>query len=294
MENKIKSLLCDFGISDEQSIIPFYPRVRDRDDISVLKCQKSGVIFLSRADHMDISHYETKKDFKYWGAQDRKTAILTGHEDAKRRSEQFMNVIANKKWIDVGTGAGGILDLLSPFSSATLAIEPQESARQYLIELGYMVYPSADEVPCNDIEVVTLFHVFEHLTDPIGTLERLRSKMSQGAKIIIEVPHAKDFLISFLDLDAFKAFTFWSEHLILHTRDSLTVFLEKAGFSNISVKGYQRYPLANHLHWLAKGKPGGHMVWDHLRTTMLDTAYGDMLARIDNTDTLIAVATNGK
>lgn len=294
MENKIKSLLCNLGISDEKSIVPFYPKVRDRDDVSVLKCHKSGVIFLSRSDHMEFSHYDTKKDFSYWGAQDRKTAILTGHEDAKRRFEQFKNIVANKKWIDVGTGAGGILDLLSPISSETIAVEPQESARNFLIESGYKVYPSVDDVPLKDFEVTTLFHVFEHLTDPVGTLETLRNKMSQGAKIIIEVPHAKDFLISFLHLDVFKSFTFWSEHLILHTRDSLKIFLERAGFSNISIKGYQRYPLANHLHWLAKGKPGGHIMWDHLRTVMLDMSYGDMLAQIDNTDTLIAIATNGK
>jgi len=294
MENKIKSLLCNLGISDEQSIIPLFPKVRDRDDVSVLKCQKSGVIFLSRSDHMEISHYETKKDFSYWGFQDRKTAILSGYEDANRRFEQFNNIVVNKKWIDVGTGAGGILDLLSPISSETVAVEPQESARKYLIESGYKVYLSVDDVPMKDFEVATLFHVFEHLTDPVGTLEILRSKMLQGAKIIIEVPHAKDFLISFLDLDAFKSFTFWSEHLILHTRDSLKIFLERAGFSNVSIKGYQRYPLANHLYWLAKGGPGGHIVWDHLRTAMLDISYADMLAQIDNTDTLIAIATNDK
>lgn len=293
MENKIKALLCSLGISNEQSIVPFYHKVRDRDDVSVLKCQKSGVILLSRSDHMEISHYETKQDFRYWGAQDRKTAILTGHEDAQRRFTQFKNIVANKKWIDIGTGAGGILDLLSPISSETIAVEPQESARNALIELGYKVFPSVDGVPCNDIEVATLFHVFEHLTDPMGTIEALRGKMSQGAKVIIEVPHAKDFLISFLDLDAFKSFTFWSEHLILHTRDSLRIILEKSGFSNVSIKGYQRYPLANHIHWLAKAKPGGHIIWDHLRTPLLDMAYGDMLAQMDNTDTLIAVATNG-
>ena len=294
MENKIKSLLCNLGISDERSIVPFYPRVRDRDDISVLKCKKSGVIFLSRSDHMKISHYETQENFKYFGAKDRKTVILSRYEDAQRRFEQFKKIIANKKWIDVGTGAGGILDLLSPIAQETAAVEPQESVRECLLESGYKVYPSVAEVPYNDFDVATLFHVFEHLTDPIGTLETLRNKMSQGAKLIIEVPHAKDFLISFLDLDTFKSFTFWSEHLILHTRDSLKLFLEKAGFQNVSIKSYQRYPLTNHIHWLAKGKPGGHIVWDYLRTTELDTAYGDMLARIDNTDTLIAIATNGR
>ena len=239
---------------------------------------------------MDFSHYVEKNDFNYWGTGDRTSAVACGHEDDHRRFRQFENIIVNKKWMDIGTGAGGILDLLSPISSETLAVEPQQSVREYLVKLGYNTYCTVDDVPDNDIEVATMFHVFEHLIDPINTLKVLKNKMAIGGKIIIEVPHAKDFLLSLLDLETFKAFTFWSEHLILHTRESLRVFLEKGGFSNVTVKGYQRYPLANHLHWLAKGKPAGHIIWDHLRTVMLDTEYENMLAQIDLTDTLIATA----
>ncbi len=292
MENKIKSLLFNIGISDKQSIVPFYPHVRDRDDVSVLKCQKSGVIFLSRSDHIDISHYVSKEHFRYWKGQDRKAAILSGLEDAQRRFDQFKNILINKKWIDIGTGAGGMLDLLSPITSETIAVEPQEEVRKCLVDSGYKVYSSIEDVSDDDFDIASLFHVFEHLADPIGTLEIMRSKMANGAKIIIEVPHAKDFLISFFDLDEFKSFTFWSEHLILHTRESLRLFLEKAGFSDISIKGYQRYPLANHLHWLVKKKPGGHILWDHLRTLALDQAYAGMLSELDSTDTLIAIAKN--
>jgi SAM-dependent methyltransferase len=294
MENKIKNLLCELGISDEQSIVPFYEKVRDRDDVSVLKCQKSGVIFLSRSDHINIFHYENSKGFSYWDARDRKTAVLSEYEDFQRRFDQLKNVIANKKWIDIGTGNGGILDLMAPIASEAIAIEPQENARNALIKIGYKVFSSLEDITEKNFDVVTLFHVFEHLTNPMETLKKIRDKMSFGGKVIIEVPHARDFLISFLNLDAFKSFTFLSEHLILHTRDSLRIFLEKAGFSNISIKSFQRYPLANHLYWLAKGKSGGHIVWDHLRSSKLDAAYSDMLAQIDNTDTLIAIATNEK
>ncbi len=291
MSNDIFKILCDLGISDKQSIVQFYPTVRDRKDVSVLKCQKSGVIFLSSSNHMELSHYETTKDFKYFAAHDRKAATSSGLEDTERRVKQFKYAIANKKWLDVGTGAGGILDALSPIARQTVAIEPQEGVRKSLLEAGYDVYPSINEIPYNDFEIVTLFHVFEHLTSPIETLLTLKEIMSPGAKIIIEVPHAKDFLISFLNLDAFKSFTFWSEHLLLHTGDSLRLFLEKAGFQNIVVKSQQRYPLANHLHWLTQEKPGGHIMWDFLRSTDLDAAYENLLGKLDYSDTLIASAT---
>ncbi len=279
-------------MSTEDSIVHYFPRVRDRDDIAVLKCEKSGVIFLSRCDHMDLEHYH-KGSFLCWDAQDRKTALLAGLEDDERRFQQFASMIKNKKWMDVGTGAGGILDLLSNVASKIVAVEPQDIARKSLSALGYETYSSVEEVQENDFDVVTLFHVFEHFTDPIRELQSIRRRMAKGAKIVIEVPHAKDFLISFLENDAFKAFTFWSEHLLLHTRESLHAFLQAAGFSRIVIQGFQRYPLANHLHWLSRGKPGGHVAWQQLRTEELDKAYCNMLAGIDRTDTLIAIAENG-
>ncbi len=291
-ENKIQTLLIDSGICTEDSIIAYFPKVRDRDDISVFKCTKSEVIFLSGSDHAEIDYYNKKENFKYWGAGDRKAAILSESEDTQRRYEQFKVMVANKKWLDIGTGAGGILDQLSPIAAKTSAVEPQEEPRKILSEIGYKIYRSVNEVEENDFEVITLFHVLEHFTDPINMLKIIRSKMAKGGKIIIEVPHAKDFLLSFLNNDAFKAFTFWSEHLILHTKESLNAFLRIAGFSNISVNGFQRYPLANHLYWLAHHKPGGHVIWKRLNTPALDAAYSDMLSGINSTDTLIAIAEN--
>lgn len=290
-ENKIKRILIELGISSDELIIPYFPKVRDSDDVAVLKCKKSGVIFLSRSDHINIAYYK-KRNFRYWGAQDRKMALLTGLEDAQRRFEQFKYIVANKKWIDIGTGAGGILDLLSHLALETAAVEPQEETRKSLLNLGYKVYSSIEDIKGNDFDVVTLFHVLEHFTDPIDTLKSIRNKMAKDGKIVIEVPHARDFLISYLENDAFKSFTFWSEHLILHTRESLNIFLEKAGFSKIVIKGFQRYPLANHLYWLSHGKPDGHITWQQLRTAEIDQAYSNMLCSIDKTDTLIAIAEN--
>ena len=290
MGNRIQELLCSLHICDESSIVQFFPKVRDRDDIAILKCRKSGVIFLSCSHHMERSHYENCANLKYWGDGDRKTALLKTETDDQRRSEQFGEVISRKIWLDVGTGLGGILDLLSPRTSKTLAVEPQVGPRESLRKLGYQVYRDIEGVPDRDIEVVSLFHVFEHFTEPLQALQKIKEVMKPGGKIIIEVPHANDVLLSLYDNEAFKAFTFWSEHLILHTRRSLTVFLEAAGFRDVAISGFQRYPLANHLYWLAKGKPGGHEVWNQLRTPPLDLAYADLLNSADQTDTLIAVA----
>lgn len=291
MKNKIAKTLCEWGVCDETAIEEFYPQVRDRDDIAVLRCKKSGVIFTSTSEHMNLTHYEEKHEFPhYWKEDDREKALVDSFEDDSRRKDQFLPLISNKDWVDVGTGAGGVLDLLKPYANKVVAVEPQQRALDALQAIGYEAYSDIADVPGDTFDVVTLFHVFEHLTDPLDLLNVAFEKLKVGGKIIIEVPHANDFLFSYLDLEEFKKFTFWSEHLVLHNRGSLTAFLEKAKFSNIVISGFQRYNLANHLHWLKEKKPSGHIKWSMLSSNQLDTAYSNMLQKIDMTDTLIAIA----
>ena len=291
MENKIAKILCDLGVCDEKAIEPYYPRVRDREDISIMRCKKSGVIFTSTSEHMDLSHYSEKVEFPhYWKEENRTKALIDSFEDDSRRKKQFLSLISNKKWLDVGAGAGGVLDLLEPVAERVIAVEPQQRALESLKKENYEAYSDISDVPCDDFDIITLFHVFEHLTDPLGLLKIAYDKLKVGGKIIIEVPHANDFLFSFLDLEEFKKFTFWSEHLVLHNRFSLAAFLDSANFKNTVISGFQRYNLANHLHWLKEKKPSGHIKWSMLATDQLDNEYSNMLQKIDMTDTLIAIA----
>lgn len=290
MNNEIQNLLLSLGICDANSIEEFYPRVRDRDDVKVMRCKKSGVIFLSRSDQITDKYYEKKSDFTYWSTSNRKQALLDDYDNDIRRVNDFQDLICDKKWLDIGTGVGGILDLLSDKASEVCAVEPQEFIRKELIKCNYKVYKDLVEVENERYDIITLFHVYEHMQKPLDELVLILKKMVTGGKVLIEVPHANDFLMSFLDLEAFKAFNFWSEHLILHTRKSLEILLRRAGFVDISVTGCQRYNLANHMHWLAKGEPGGHKKWPSISNPELDSAYAKMLTDIDKTDTLIAIA----
>jgi len=289
-QHPVFSDLRELGLSDSHSLKPYYPRVRDRDDISVLQCERSGAILLSRCDQIDPLYYENLKSLTYWGTPDPKAAVLEGLEDLDRRAEDLSRILPNKRWIDIGTGVGGILDRLGPLASEVSAVEPQLGARDWLRGRGYTIYPDLASAPVHHFDVVTLFHVFEHIHRPLAFLKDVRARIAPGGLVVVEVPHARDFMLSFLDLEAFKQFTFWSEHLLLHTRQTLEAFLRAAGFQQISIRACQRYPLANHLLWLSKGVPGGHKIWNELRTLELDRAYAAMLGGLDRTDTLVATA----
>ena len=103
--------------------------------------------------------------------------------------------------------------------------------------------------------------------------------------------HANDFLLNAVACDELKQCTLWSQHLVLHTRDSLRKTLEYFGFENVLIEGVQRHSLSNHLAWLATGKPWGHKSpLSLLDCDVLSDAYRNTLCRIDATDTLVAIA----
>ena len=144
----------------------------------------------------------------------------------------------------------------------------------------------------NKFDVITMFHVLEHLPNQIDTLKSLKSKLKKGGKIIIEVPHAKDFLILQNDLKEFKNFNFWSEYLILHTQKSLRKILTKTGFRNIKFQFYQRYGFTNHLGWFIKKQPSMEKVYKNIFSKKIQTMYVDKLKQSGQTDTLCVVAQN--
>lgn len=278
--------LYELGVVRTGDVVPYYPRVRDRADIEVLRDGKTGVIFLNATDHMDIAHYEHMDDGSYWGGETREKALELYREDDERRTSQFGPLIAGKDFIDVGCGTGGLMDHVRHTAKSVTGVDPQEYARKELEKLGYPMYRLPSEAPKEHYDIAGLFHTFEHMTEPLNALKEIRDLLRPGGKLILEVPHARDVL---LKLDAFKAFTLWSEHLVLHTKDSIMTFLKAAGFKDIKVEGFQRYSLANHVGWLVDEKPGGQKRYARLNATAAE--YSALLMATDQTDTLIAFAT---
>lgn len=211
-------------------------------------------------------------------------------DDDYRRTILFKNYLKNKNILDFGCGWGGFLKNLKNYKSLS-GIELRKDCINYIKNNIQKVNISND---LNTLEkkfdVITMFHVLEHIPKQIEILKILKLKLKKKGKIIIEVPHAEDFLILQDDLKEFKSFTFSSEHLILHTHKSLKTFLLKAGFKNIKIEYYQRYNLSNHIHWFSKKKPRGHYLYKNLISDKLNLSYCENLKKLGQTDTLIAIA----
>ena len=140
----------------------------------------------------------------------------------------------------------------------------------------------------SSFDLITAFHVVEHLSDPRSILCEFKKYLAPNGQIVIEVPSSSDALLTLYESEPFQHFTYWSQHLYLFNAKTLETLVQQSGLKVISIQQYQRYPLSNHLYWLSKGKPGGHKFWSFLDSPLLQQAYADTLARIGQCDTLIA------
>lgn len=291
MKNPLIATCQSLGLIGPSGLEELGFATRDVPSIKVLRCPMSGIVLLDSMRPDTSEAYVTQDGFGYWDASTREEALLRCRTDDARRALFLRDLVEEKRVLDVGTGAGELLDELKTGTRASQvdAVEPQAASAAMLRSLGYTVHEDIARVD-EQYDVITLMHVLEHLEDPVGMLRRCRELLSPGGTLVVEVPHARDILLQELACDAFAEHSFWSEHLMLHTRQSLGIFIEAAGFDTPVVSGLQRYPLANHMHWLAKSMPGGHDRWSWLRSDSLDAAYGSTLDGLDRTDTIVALA----
>lgn len=276
--------LAEISAIDPARLTVMHPRTRD-SDVEVFRDPVTGVVVLGSdygGDHVYLA-----------GEPDPLTGLVESAEDERdtsRRLADFGRFARRRRIVDVGCGSGSFLRAISPVADYVAGVELNRECVRTLREDGFSVESDIQELS-GEFDTAYMFHVLEHLPDPLDMLARVRSRLSgDRSLIVIEVPSANDLLIR-LGCTAFFDFTFWSQHLVLHTRDSLQRLLCAAGFAPLLVKGVQRYGPANHIRWLAEGQPGGHESWlSLLDSDELVSSYEKALSSVDATDTLVAVA----
>jgi 2-polyprenyl-3-methyl-5-hydroxy-6-metoxy-1,4-benzoquinol methylase len=194
--------------------------------------------------------------------------------------------LVNRRVLDFGSGAGGFLRMAQSVAAVAAGVEPERRVREHWAD-AMRLYACLEDAG-DEYDVITAFHVVEHLPDPRATLTALGALLKTGGRLVIEVPSAEDALLTLYNSDAFQRFTYWSQHLFLFNAETLRRVAVQAGLRVISIQQLQRYPLSNHLCWLSRDRPGGHARWSFLDTPALTHAYAASLAAIGRCDTLIA------
>jgi 2-polyprenyl-3-methyl-5-hydroxy-6-metoxy-1,4-benzoquinol methylase len=292
MKNDVLNDLISTSSISEDTIEIFSSHTRDNSNLNVKIDTSSGggVIFIEdffvgNLEYQDGNYKENSNKLRFDEFES-----YEDKQDSKRRVNDFKQYIKDKNVCDFGCGKGSFLRLAREYSNSLYGVELQKN---YISLLKNNGISCEDKINKHKVMFDTIFsfHTLEHLPNQIEVLKNLKNYINFGGNLIIEVPHANDFLLKNLQVEEFKEFTLWSQHLVLHTKKSLNNFLTYSGYKDIEIFGIQRYSIANHLGWLMNKKPGGHMSeLANIETPELIEEYQNALKKADATDTLIAIA----
>ncbi len=152
------------------------------------QCQRCSITFRNpRPDQQLVrACYESGETFNDW----QRELDLRAHLWAKRYA-LIRSYRTSGSLLDVGTGDGYFLD----FAKEDFAVEATEIAHTgaaYAIERGHAVHVGSIfdlEFENRQYDVITLWHVLEHMPNPGEVLKRLKQLLKRDGLLVIAVPN---------------------------------------------------------------------------------------------------------
>jgi 2-polyprenyl-3-methyl-5-hydroxy-6-metoxy-1,4-benzoquinol methylase len=121
-----------------------------------------------------------------------------------KNKEKLIRRLINKtgSLLDFGCGTGHFLNYCAERNWKVLGIEPDNQARKIAKENGNTILDSLDSTT-DHFDIITAWHVLEHVPEPKDTLQKLLSKLNPSGKIVLGLPNHKS-------LDAIHYSSFWA------------------------------------------------------------------------------------
>ncbi len=95
------------------------------------------------------------------------------------------------KLLDFGCGTGQFLKAAKHDGWEVNGMEPNVQARRHAAnEIGEYIYASSNEIK-ETYSVITLWHVLEHVYDPLATIKLLNEHLTEKGSIILALPNYK-------------------------------------------------------------------------------------------------------
>lgn len=187
-------------------------------------CRNCGLIFVGN--QIDKKYYETKY------REDYSNSKIPNYNAAMRLAERRYDFIKDLDFntvLDIGCGYGHFLHLMHKKEKACWGFEPDKKAEEYVSDKFNIVVIDAYFKPLKKVkyDMITMFHVLEHMSDPMKTL--IDIKKSLRGYLYIEVPNLKKPVGNLNNY-------FQDVHLYSFTPTTLNACMSKLGFELVKMR----------------------------------------------------------
>jgi SAM-dependent methyltransferase len=206
----------------------------------IVQCQECGLVYTNpRLDPHDIvDTYKAVEDPLY--LEERGGRVLTFERHLKPL-ERVAGLPDGRLLLDVGCYSGVFVEIAASHGWDAWGLEPShwavEQARARGLRVAQGTLDTAD-LPETHFDVVTMWDVIEHLTDPRKALERVHRLLRPGGLVVV---HTIDIESLFARLMGARWPWLMEMHVYYFSRRTLRAMLEKCGFEVISDRPQGRY-----------------------------------------------------
>ena len=95
--------------------------------------------------------------------------------------------------LDIGAGTGDFLVAANADGWDGVGVEPNNSARDIATAKGVQFTDTTQAIADQSVDVITMWHVLEHVPDVSGQIAELKRLLKPDGKIIIAVPNYKSY-----------------------------------------------------------------------------------------------------
>tara|TARA_R100001132_G_C3263175_1_gene86746 strand:+ start:174 stop:1022 length:849 start_codon:yes stop_codon:yes gene_type:complete len=183
--NKIHCTTKDFLVSGESFSLVW------SEDQKILITQPQPLtenLFQYYESNEYISHTDSKKGLLNFLYQVVKNYSL------KRKLRLIEKLHPGKgSLLDIGAGTGDFLKYAKDNNWEVNGVEVNASARSLSLNKGIPLKESIEECKGNQFDVVTLWHVLEHLPDLQNTVLNIEALVKEGGTLIVAVPNFNSY-----------------------------------------------------------------------------------------------------
>lgn len=211
----------------------------------IVRCKKCGLIYINP---------RLRKEEIMRGYSDAVDEIYVSQEKGRlltfQKGIRLVQKYSQKKGkiLDIGCAAGYFLKVAKDAGWETFGAEPAKWMSEYgNRHFGVNIKAGTLEdakFPSDFFDVVTMWDVLEHTTDPFSTLKEVNRIMKKGGVLIVNFPNIGDFLAR---LFGRKWWFILSVHLYYFTTDTLMGMLKKTSFAPIACRPHFQTLSFNYL-----------------------------------------------
>ena len=99
----------------------------------------------------------------------------------------------SKSVLDFGAGTGDFLKICKNNNWQVLGIEPSAEARENAVKKGIYLKENLLDITNQKFDVITLWHVLEHVENLKNTIKVLNSLLQPEGRIVVAVPNYKSY-----------------------------------------------------------------------------------------------------